>query len=173
MNNNIYISLLAVKRFDPEGNTGVGAWCAANEEGDYVLYSDYAALFARLAEVEAERDKALLNFDDNYKDRGTVFMAITRAEAAEAKLERAYIAGLEAAEERLQKTEDIIGSILNKLDDALSPSEGCISMHAQGQTPDWFVEAAYEACFLRENIRALKDLAHVKDAVAKLTEGER
>ena len=84
-----------------------------------------------------------------------------------AAMERAYIAGLEAAAVRLQKTENIIGSILSKLDDALAPPEGHISMHAQGQTPDWFVEAAYESCYLIANIRALKDPAHVRAAVRR------
>ena len=41
----------------------------------------------------------------------------------------------------------VTGDLLERLDDALAPQEGQLSMHTYGQSPDWFVEAATLACY--------------------------
>ena len=41
----------------------------------------------------------------------------------------------------------VVTDLLGKVDDLMAPSEGNISMHAYGQSPDWFVEAAFLGAF--------------------------
>ena len=102
------------------------------------------ALSARLAEVEAERGKLdiLVSYhhDQNLK-------AENRAEAAEAKLGAAYIAGLEA---------------MAKAADCGCEGGECVA--AEFGAPMCYRDGAAE-------IETLKDPAHVRAAVAKLTEG--
>jgi hypothetical protein len=41
----------------------------------------------------------------------------------------------------------VIEQLLGRLDDLLEPPEGELSIHSHGQTPDWFVEAAFLSAF--------------------------
>ena len=56
----------------------------------------------------------------------------------------ASIAELEADKVDLMR---VVTDLLGKVDDLMAPSEGNISMHAYGQSPDWFVEAAFLGAF--------------------------
>jgi nitrate reductase NapAB chaperone NapD len=55
MSDKIDVTPEAVERFEPEGYNGtLSAWMRPEISGDWVRYEDYAALSARLAEVEAD-----------------------------------------------------------------------------------------------------------------------
>lgn len=55
-------------------------------------------------------------------------------------------------EERLEKVERIISDLLTMIDAYDKNEDTGFSMHTYGQTPDWYVEAAYESCFLKEEV---------------------
>jgi hypothetical protein len=54
------------------------------------------------------------------------------------------IAELEADKFDLMR---VVTDLLGKVDDLMAPPKGHISMHAYGQSPDWFVEAAFLGAF--------------------------
>ncbi|AUQ95969.1 hypothetical protein PhaeoP66_03227 [Phaeobacter inhibens] len=57
---------------------------------------------------------------------------------------------------QLQAARDKVASLLKRVDDALAPEDGGVSMHAMGQTPDWFIEAAAFACNVTPSPPALR-----------------
>jgi len=46
-----------------------------------------------------------------------------------------------------QRLMDCIGDLLKRIDDLLTPSNGELSIHSYGQTPDWFVDAAFLSAY--------------------------
>ena len=76
---------------------------------------------------------------------------------------------LEAAAEKARVAETVISDLLKRLDEALTlDDETGLSMHSYGQTPDWYVHAAWVSCYTSDAIRALADnpaeMAHIMDA---------
>ena len=84
--------------------------------------------------------------------------------------------GLREAASRLNKTQRILADILGRLDEALAPPAGELTMHTYGKTPDWFVEAAFEGAYLIDEILALipadTPAAKVQEAIKILLDNE-
>lgn len=93
-----------------------------------------------------------------------ILSALTLRSEAEVAAE-AWRAAIEAAASRCRTTENVVGGILSRLDDALAPEHGGVSMHARGQTPDWFVEAARESCYLVSDLSSLTPPADISAAL--------
>jgi len=143
-----------VTRFDLEQPTSHMGLASMQEQkhGDWVRHEDCAA---RLAEVEAERDQWQ---SECLAQNEALFKANDRADLHTAAMERAYIAGLEAGAVFTDRHEVGVSTRHGFL---VSPTmlDGTQGKHSG---------MAYAAA-----IRALAaDPAHVKAAVAKLTEGE-
>ena len=94
-----------VKRYKKHGEI-LGRVLVAAQDGDYVKYADYAALQARVAELEAERDALLGWRTIAESNRAMAQSWQARAESAEALLSEAVKAGmLEGAGLSIQMSE--------------------------------------------------------------------
>lgn len=78
------------------------------------------------------------------QDNNAMLIALAPDLAAEILALRKRV---EAADETNAILAQTVGELLTRVDDAYAPTDGGHSMHVYGQTPDWFVEAAYQACF--------------------------
>ena len=111
MTNKIDLTPEAVERFDleqPDSHMGSASMVIQPRHGDWVRYEDFAALSARLAEVEAEREAFKANADWMYSER---MDAQERAEAAEAKLAQA-VKALRGAAEYLDDYSPLTGNAI-------------------------------------------------------------
>lgn len=70
--------------------------------------------------------------------------------AVVAKLFRAHRKEVDALKADKAGLQEQVGKLLSMLDDvdaAVVADTGGLSMHTYGQTPDWFVEAAFWSCY--------------------------
>lgn len=124
----------------------------AATQGDWIV--NQRAMFS----VEAPERRGICStggYSNNRRDGEELFAENVANAAFIATLVNAYRAGelVPAEEARAREAAvqvlmmDEVGFLLNFIDKLMEPEDGGVSMHAQGQTPDWFVRAAYISCY--------------------------
>jgi hypothetical protein len=103
------------------------------------IHRDQERYFKHMLETTRVERDSLKEEVQEARDTAEGALAIIATERAEVLRLREEVEQLRVDKVDLVR---VVGELLARVDDAYAPPDGGISMHAQGQTPDWFVEAA-------------------------------